>query len=227
MALDQTRRTIASLPTPRRASRGSPTRASPSSASSLACPSKRRSSRGAPRPRATISGTGRTASATTIRCGATPHTRPHRGQDASSRRRRSSSRSTDRSAATSGGCRACTRCSRGSTSPGIARCCSATEFTTKAWLKDLVEHQTRFAGRSIQQIYRCEFYRRGRRTGRRRAIAGAFAPSATPRASSGTKYDEVKKKAPVHYSRDDLAKIFALYEAEEIRGAKPALSSRT
>ena len=32
------------------------------------------------------------------------------------------------------------------------------EFTTKVWLKDLVEHQTRFAGRSIQQIYRCEFF---------------------------------------------------------------------
>ena len=32
------------------------------------------------------------------------------------------------------------------------------QFATKAWLKDLVEHQTRFAGRAIQQIYRTEFY---------------------------------------------------------------------
>src|SRR6201993_1902750 len=31
------------------------------------------------------------------------------------------------------------------------------QFTTKVWLKELVEHETRFAGRSIQQIYRCEF----------------------------------------------------------------------
>jgi len=30
------------------------------------------------------------------------------------------------------------------------------------WLKDLVEHETRFAGRSIQQIYRCEFYNQNR-----------------------------------------------------------------
>ena len=36
------------------------------------------------------------------------------------------------------------------------------EFTTKVWLKELVEHQTRFAGRSIQQIYRCEFYNQNR-----------------------------------------------------------------
>ena len=32
------------------------------------------------------------------------------------------------------------------------------QFTSKAWLKNLIEHQTRFAGRSIQQIYRCEFF---------------------------------------------------------------------
>jgi acyl dehydratase len=32
------------------------------------------------------------------------------------------------------------------------------QFTTRAWLKNLIEHQTRFAGRSVQQIYRCEFY---------------------------------------------------------------------
>jgi hypothetical protein len=37
----------------------------------------------------------------------------------------------------------------------------------------------------------------------------------------GTKYDAVKKKAPVNYSREDLQKIFALYEAEEIRGKTP------
>ena len=32
------------------------------------------------------------------------------------------------------------------------------EFTTKVWLKDLGEHQARFAGRLIQQVYRCEFF---------------------------------------------------------------------
>src|SRR5262245_8046134 len=32
------------------------------------------------------------------------------------------------------------------------------QFTTKAWLKNLIEHNTRFAGRAIQQIYHAEFY---------------------------------------------------------------------
>ena len=32
------------------------------------------------------------------------------------------------------------------------------EFTTKAWLKDLIEHNTRFAGRAIQQIYHVDYY---------------------------------------------------------------------
>jgi acyl dehydratase len=93
-------------------------------------------------------------------------------------------------------------------------------FTTKAWLKELIEHETRFAGRSIQQIYRCEFYRQDGTL----VAAGDSWCFRTERDSArerGTKYDEVKRKAPVHYSRDDLAKIFARYEAEEIRGANP------
>ena len=32
------------------------------------------------------------------------------------------------------------------------------EITTEAWLKDLIEHQTRFAGRAIQQVYHVRFY---------------------------------------------------------------------
>ena len=33
-----------------------------------------------------------------------------------------------------------------------------TEFRTEAYLKDLVEHHTRFAGKAIQQIYHVDFY---------------------------------------------------------------------
>jgi acyl dehydratase len=94
------------------------------------------------------------------------------------------------------------------------------QFTTKAWLKELVEHQTRFAGRSIQQIYRCEFYnQRGELVAE--GDSWCFRTERDTARERGTKYDEVKKKEPVHYSRDDLTKIFALYEAEEIRGANP------
>jgi acyl dehydratase len=93
-------------------------------------------------------------------------------------------------------------------------------FTTKAWLKDLVEHQTRFAGRSIQQIYRAEFYNQ-----RDELVAEGdswcFRTERDTARERGTKYTEVRQKAPVSYSRDDLAKIFAIYENEEIRGASP------
>ena len=33
------------------------------------------------------------------------------------------------------------------------------ELRTEARLKDLVEHQTRFAGRAFQQIYHVDFYK--------------------------------------------------------------------
>jgi hypothetical protein len=37
----------------------------------------------------------------------------------------------------------------------------------------------------------------------------------------GTKYAETTQRPPLKYSREDLAKIFALYEGEEVRGATP------
>jgi acyl dehydratase len=93
-------------------------------------------------------------------------------------------------------------------------------FTTKAWLKDLVEHQTRFAGRAIQQIYHVDYYNQ-----RHELVAEGdswcFRTERDTARERGSKYTEVKQKKPVYYSREDLAKIFALYEAEEIRGAAP------
>lgn len=94
------------------------------------------------------------------------------------------------------------------------------EFHTRVWLKDLIEHQTRFAGRSIQQVYRCEFINQ-----RDEIVAEGdswcFRTERDTARERGTKYTEVKAKRPVHYSREDLTKIFALYEAERIRGAEP------
>lgn len=94
------------------------------------------------------------------------------------------------------------------------------QFSTRVWLKDLIEHQTRFAGRSIQQIYRCEFLNQDGEIVAE-GDSWCFRTERDTARERGAKYDEVKKRAPVHYSREDLAKIFALYEAEEIRGAKP------
>ena len=94
------------------------------------------------------------------------------------------------------------------------------EFTTKVWLRELVEHQTRFAGRSIQQIYRCEFYNQNRQLVAE-GDSWCFRTERDTAREQGTKYEAVKKKAAVRYTRDELAKIFALYAAEQIRGAEP------
>ena len=94
------------------------------------------------------------------------------------------------------------------------------EFTTRVWLKDLVEHETRFAGRSIQQIYHCEFLNQDNEMVAE-GDSWCFRTERDTARERGTKYTEVKAKEAVYYTRDDLAKIFALYEAEEVRGSKP------
>jgi acyl dehydratase len=94
------------------------------------------------------------------------------------------------------------------------------EFTTKAWLKDLIKHETRFAGLAIQQIYHVDFYNQ-----KNELVAEGdswcFRTERDTARERGTKYSEVKQKAPVYYSRDDLTKIFAIYENEEVRGPLP------
>ena len=92
------------------------------------------------------------------------------------------------------------------------------QFTTKVWLRDLVDRQTRFAGRSIQQIYRCEFYDQNRALVAE-GDSWCFRTERDTARERGTKYDELKGKKPVYYTREDLGRIFALYAAEEIRGA--------
>src|SRR5579875_1002010 len=67
------------------------------------------------------------------------------------------------------------------------------QFTTRAWRKELVAEGDSWC------------FRTERDTARER----------------GTKYEEVKKKPKVHYTREQLARIFSFYEREEIRGALP------
>ncbi len=94
------------------------------------------------------------------------------------------------------------------------------EFTTKAWLKDLIEHDTRFAGRAIQQVYHVEYYNQ---TGRLVASGDSwcFRTERDTARERGTKYTALKHRQPVRYSRDALARIFAQYAEEKIRGATP------
>lgn len=94
------------------------------------------------------------------------------------------------------------------------------EITTKAYLKDLVEHQTRFAGRAIQQIYHVDFF-----NGRGELVAEAdswcFRTDRDQARERGTKYSETKAKPPKVYTPEELAGIYKLYADEEVRGSDP------
>lgn len=94
------------------------------------------------------------------------------------------------------------------------------EITTEAHLKDLVEHQTRFAGRAVQQIYHVKFYNQ-----RRELVAEAdswcFRTDRDHAREEGTKYKELKAKPPHRYTEAELERIYSLYAAEEVRGATP------
>jgi acyl dehydratase len=93
-------------------------------------------------------------------------------------------------------------------------------LSTKVHLRDLIEHQTRFAGRSIQQIYRCEFYGEGGAL-LAEGDSWCFRTERDTAREQGTKYEALKAKKPNRYTREDLARIFALYRSEEIRGSAP------
>jgi acyl dehydratase len=95
-----------------------------------------------------------------------------------------------------------------------------TEIRTRAHLKDLVEHQTSFAGRAFQQIYHVDItdldgnplcsgdswcFRTERDTAR----------------ELGTKYEAAGSRPPMRYGSDDLERISSMYEAEQVRGAEP------
>jgi len=94
------------------------------------------------------------------------------------------------------------------------------EITSRVYLKDLVEHDTRFAGRSVQQIYHGDFYDQ---TGTLLASADTwcFRTDRDIARESGTKYTEVRAKPHKVYTREEIEALWELYENEEIRGANP------
>ncbi len=89
---------------------------------------------------------------------------------------------------------------------------------TEAYLKDLVEHQTRFAGRAFQQIYHVDFYNQD---GDLVADADSwvFRTDRDEARERGTKYTEVKGKVEP-FTDEQLAEWSKLYADEEIRGAE-------
>jgi len=93
-------------------------------------------------------------------------------------------------------------------------------ITTKAWLKELIEHQTSFAGRSIQQVYHVDFSNQ-----RGELVAAAdswcFRTDRDLAREEGTKYTAVKAKPPKRYTDEELGDVYRLYASEEVRGAVP------
>ncbi|MSP03680.1 MAG: acyl dehydratase [Acetobacteraceae bacterium] len=94
------------------------------------------------------------------------------------------------------------------------------EIVTTAWLKDLVEHNTRFAGRAVQQIYHVEFFGdNGDKVAE--ADSWCFRTDRDIAREEGTKYDDLKDREPHRYTQQELDRIYDLYAAEEIRGNSP------
>jgi acyl dehydratase len=92
-------------------------------------------------------------------------------------------------------------------------------ITTEAYLKDLIEHQTRFAGRSFQQIYHVDFYNQ-----HGDKVAGCdswvFRTDRDEARERGTKYTEARGRVEP-FTEEQLAEYSKVYAAEEVRGATP------
>ncbi len=94
------------------------------------------------------------------------------------------------------------------------------EIKAEAHLKDLIEHQTRFAGRAVQQIYHVDFYNQdGDKVSE--ADSWCFRTERDHAREQGTKYKEVKAREPRRYSGKEIAEAYKLYRNEDVRGAHP------
>ena len=93
-------------------------------------------------------------------------------------------------------------------------------ISTEARLKELIEHETRFAGRAVQQIYHVDFYNQ---QGDKVADADSwcFRTERDHAREKGTKYKEVRAREPRRYTDAELAEGYKLYANEQIRGSTP------
>jgi acyl dehydratase len=94
------------------------------------------------------------------------------------------------------------------------------EIRTEAHLKDLIERETQFAGRAVQQIYHVRFFNQ---TGELIAEADSwcFRTDRDAAREEGTKYSAVKARPPKRYGEEELQRVWRLYAEEEVRGATP------
>ena len=94
------------------------------------------------------------------------------------------------------------------------------EIHTRCYLKELIEHETRFAGRSIQQIYHVDFFDESEQL-LAEADSWVFRTERTTAREQGTKYNELKARDEKRYTDQEIEDIYALYAQEVIQGATP------
>jgi len=88
-----------------------------------------------------------------------------------------------------------------------------------AYLKDLVEHQTRFSGRAVQQIYHVDFYNQ-RDEHLASADSWCFRTERDTARDRGTKYAGAMEEPPP-YTPQELERVWLQYESEAVRGPDP------
>jgi acyl dehydratase len=93
------------------------------------------------------------------------------------------------------------------------------EITAEAWLADLVEHETRFAGRAVQQIYHVNFFGNDGDLVAE-ADSWCFRTDRDIAREEGTKYSELKNKPEKRYTAQELDRVYSLYANEQVRGAE-------
>jgi len=94
------------------------------------------------------------------------------------------------------------------------------EIRTEAYLKDLISHDTKFAGRAIQQIYHVDFYNQ-RNELLAEADSWCFRTERDAARERGVKYTEVREKGVRKYTKEELEEFYNLYAAEKPRGSEP------
>ncbi|NQV19883.1 MAG: MaoC family dehydratase N-terminal domain-containing protein [Rhodospirillales bacterium] len=93
-------------------------------------------------------------------------------------------------------------------------------IVTEAWLKNLVVHETRFAGRAVQQIYHVNFHNQDGDL-LAEADSWCFRTERDTAREKGTKYDAERSATVKPYTDEELVDIYRHYAQEEIRGADP------
>lgn len=94
-----------------------------------------------------------------------------------------------------------------------------TEIRTEAWLEDLEEFDTKFAGLSVKQTYHVNFYDANTGDLLAEAESWCFRTDRDKAREQGTKYTKARESAPRVYTQDELDGFYKYYEEETIRGA--------